>query len=103
MMHVCRQAGPHASSLPAAMFRRRLEGICQKKKSNSEIFCPSFLGYSKFSLMLVEGKHQTEKSLQLINCCAGVIGSLATQLLNCLQGLGLNAKKLNMSFLITLW
>lgn len=69
-----------------------LEGICQKKRRKSEIFCLSFLCHSKFSLMLVEGRHQTEKSLQLINCCGGVIGSLAIQLLNCLQGLGWNAK-----------
>lgn len=69
-----------------------LEDICQKRKS--EIFRLSFLGHAKFSLVLVEGMHQTEKSLQLINCCVRVIGSLATQLLSCLQGLGLNAKDL---------
>lgn len=70
----------------------QLEDICQNRKS--EIFCLSFLGHSKFSLMFVEGTHQTEKSMQLINCCVRVIGSLATLLLSCLQGLGLNAKDL---------
>lgn len=94
------QAGPHASvcpqqCLPASTFRRTVRRHLPKKtkKRKSEIFCLLFLGHSKFSLMVVEGKHQTEKSLLLINCCVWMIRSLVIQL-NCLQGLGLNAKGL---------